>query len=120
MRLLDLLPFALIAGAFWLLILRPAKVRRTEQAALIASLAPGQRVMTTAGVFGTLTSVGAETVHLEIAPGVVIAMVPQAIGRVVAEGLPAGPAQGQPSDPGPDSQSDPEGSADQSVEEDRG
>lgn len=126
MTLVELLPFALVAVAFWLLILRPAKVRRNEQAALIASLAPGQRVMTTAGVFGTLTSVGTEIVHLEIAPGVVITMVPQAIGRVVAEDQPAGTQPGQVPDPGADSQSDPEGpagqsvSADQSVEEDRG
>ena len=89
MTLLELLPFALVAVAFWLLILRPAKARRDEQAALLARLAPGQRVMTTAGVFGTLTEVDTAQVSVEIAPGVVIAMVPQAIGRIVTEPGPA-------------------------------
>jgi preprotein translocase subunit YajC len=85
MVLVELLPFVLVGVVFWLLILRPQNARRKAQAALQASLAPGQRVMTTAGVFGTVTAVSGETVHLEIAPGVVIEMVVQAIGRVVAD-----------------------------------
>jgi preprotein translocase subunit YajC len=110
MTLLELLPFALVAVAFWLLILRPAKARRDEQAALLARLAPGQRVMTTAGVFGTLTAVDSAEVNVEIAPGVVIAMVPQAIGRIVTE-------------PGPDDvppSPAPAGSTDAIPEADRG
>lgn len=120
MTLVELLPFVLVAVAFWLLILRPAKVRRTEQAALLARLAPGQRVMTTAGVFGTLTAVDAEAVHLEVAPGVVIAMVPQAIARVVAEAQPTEAADGASTTGGTDPQTDPDGSADESLEADRG
>ena len=118
MTLVELLPFVLVAVAFWLLILRPAKVRRAEQAALLARLAPGQRVMTTAGIFGTLTAVDAETVHLEVAPGVVIAMLPQAIGRVVAEAEPA--EGGAPPQVGARPHADPEASADESLEADRG
>ena len=69
MTLVDLLPFAAIAAVFWLLIIRPASARRKAQARLIASLAPGQRIMTTAGVFGTLVARKGERVSLEIAPG---------------------------------------------------
>ncbi len=85
MVLLELLPFVLVGVVFWLLILRPQSARRKAAAALQASLAPGQRVMTTAGVFGTITAVDSETVHLEVAPGVVIEILIQAIGRVVAD-----------------------------------
>ncbi len=85
MTLVELLPFAAIAGAFWLLIVRPARARRQAQEALVASLAPGQRIMTTAGVFGTVRGVDDRRLELEVAPGVVITMVPQAVARIEPE-----------------------------------
>jgi len=83
MTLVELLPFAAIAAAFWLLIIRPSSVRRKAQSALVASLAPGQRIMTTAGVFGTVVAVAGERVSVEVAPGVVIEMLTQAVAQVV-------------------------------------
>ncbi len=83
MTLVELLPFAAIAAAFWLLIIRPSSTRRKAQAALVASLAPGQRIMTTAGVFGTIVSIDADRVSVEIAQGVVIEMLAAAIAKVV-------------------------------------
>ena len=85
MTLLELLPFAAVALAAWLLLFRPAKARHDAQAALVAALAPGARIMTTAGVFGTVRAVDGDRMELEIAPGVVIEMVPQAVGRIVGE-----------------------------------
>ncbi len=83
MTLLDLLPLVAIAAAFWLLLIRPAQRRRRDQDQLVASLAPGQRIMTTAGVFGTLTSIDDDVVVLAIAPGVEIEMLAVAVARVV-------------------------------------
>ncbi len=83
MTLLDLLPLVAIAAAFWLLLIRPAQRRRREQDQLVASLAPGQRLMTTAGVFGTLRAINDEVVVLEVAPGVEIEMLAVAIARVM-------------------------------------
>jgi preprotein translocase subunit YajC len=83
MTLVELLPFAAIAAAFWLLIIRPTSKRRKDQAALVASLAPGQRIMTTAGVFATVVSIDADRVSVEISPGVVIEMLAAAIAQVV-------------------------------------
>jgi preprotein translocase subunit YajC len=94
MTLVELLPFAAIAAAFWLLIIRPASTRRKAQAALVASLAPGQRIMTTAGVFGTVAAIDGERVSVEVAPGVVIEMLAVAIAQVVPAPVPveSGPA----------------------------
>ena len=92
MTLVELLPFAAIAAAFWLLIIRPSSVRRKAQAALIATLAPGQRIMTTAGVFGTVVAVDGERVSVEVAPGVVIEMLTQAVAQIVP-GDPAATAE---------------------------
>ncbi len=82
MTLVELLPFAAIAAAFWLLIIRPASVRRKAQAALVASLAPGQRIMTTAGVFATVVAIHGDRVSVEVAPGVVIEMLAAAVAVV--------------------------------------
>ncbi len=91
MTLFELLPFAAIAVAFWFLIIRPGSVRRKAQAQLVASLEPGQRIMTTAGVFGTVTALDGERLSVEIAPGVVIEM----LAAAVAQAVPADPAPGE-------------------------
>ena len=88
MTLFELLPIAAIAVAFWFLIIRPPSVRRKAQAQLVASLEPGQRIMTTAGVFGTVTALDGERLCVEIAPGVVIEM----LAAAVAQAVPADPA----------------------------
>jgi preprotein translocase subunit YajC len=103
MNPLDLLLLALMAVAFWLLILRPAKVRRQAQAKLVASLAPGKRVMTAGGIFGTIVAVDGNRVRLEVAPGMVLEVLPQAVAEVLPDGegeVPADPAMlAAPTDP---------------------
>lgn len=84
----DLFLLAAIAALFYLLLVRPAKQRRAQQAALIDSLAPGRRIMTTAGLFGTVVAIDDERVHVEVAPGVVVEMLPQAIAKTVDEPTP--------------------------------
>jgi preprotein translocase subunit YajC len=86
-----LLPFLLIIGVFWLLILRPAQKRQREQAVTMAALVPGARVMTTAGMFGTVRALHGDTVELEVAPGVVLTYLKQAVAKVVPE--PTGAAE---------------------------
>jgi preprotein translocase subunit YajC len=77
------LPLLLIGVVFYLLVLRPQKARQKAQAAMIAAVAPGSSIMTTAGVFGTVVASSADEVSLEIAPGVVIRMLPAAIAKVI-------------------------------------
>lgn len=80
--LAGLLPFLFIIVALWFLILRPAKAKQRQALSVMRSLAPGQRVMTTAGLFGTITDVDEREVGLEIAPGVVVRYVKQAIATI--------------------------------------
>jgi preprotein translocase subunit YajC len=82
---LDLLLLVALGVAFWLLLIRPNQRRRAEQAALVDSLAPGTRIMTTAGVFGTVVGIEEDRMRVEIAPGVVIEMLTAAVGRVVPD-----------------------------------
>ena len=89
MDLVTILPLLLIGVVFYLLVLRPQKARQKAQAAMIAAIAPGSSVMTTAGVFGTVVASSADEVSLEIAPGVVIRMLPAAIAKVMPVEEPA-------------------------------
>lgn len=78
----SLLPIVAIAAIFWLLIIRPASRQRKEAASLQASLAVGDDVMLTSGIFGTITGEADDHVELEIAPGVVIRVVRGAVASV--------------------------------------
>jgi preprotein translocase subunit YajC len=84
-QLTGLLPFILIFVVFWLLIMRPARNRQRQLMAVQASLQPGTRVITTAGLHATVHSVENDTVVLEVAPGVLSRYTRQAVARVVEE-----------------------------------
>jgi preprotein translocase subunit YajC len=69
--------------ALYFLVLRPAQNRARAVQRVADSLAPGQRVMTTSGLFGTLVGVEADVVRLEISGGVVVEFARRAIARVI-------------------------------------
>lgn len=79
----TLLMLALMAVAFWFLLIRPAQKRQKTQQDMVSKLSPGSRVVTTAGVLGTLRHVGERQVIVEISPGVEMTILKQAIMRVL-------------------------------------
>jgi preprotein translocase subunit YajC len=68
-----------------LLIMRQRKQQR-EFLAQQDRVAVGQQVMTTAGLFGTVTAVEGDQMVLEIAPGVSVRWAKAAVGRIVSDG----------------------------------
>lgn len=77
----SLISFVVLVAAFYLLIIRPQMKRQKDQAALMSSLAVGDRVVSVGGVFGTIRTIEDDEVKLEIAPDVVITMARTAIAR---------------------------------------
>jgi len=77
-----LLPFILIIGVFWLLILRPQQRRQRELRSLQSSLSTGDDVMLTSGIFGTVAGIDDDHVLVEIAPGVTIKAARGAIAQL--------------------------------------
>jgi preprotein translocase subunit YajC len=55
--LVQLLPMLLIIGVFYMLLIRPQQRRQKELQETISQLKPGDRVVTTGGVIGTITTV---------------------------------------------------------------
>jgi preprotein translocase subunit YajC len=70
----------LIVVAFFFLIVLPQRRRLAEHRALVASLEPGDEVITSGGVYGTIRSLDEHVVHLEVAEGVVVRVARNAIG----------------------------------------
>jgi preprotein translocase subunit YajC len=81
----ELVPLLFIAIAVVFLLVLPMRQRnralqRAQQ--LQASLVPGTRVMTTSGLFGTVATIGDDTVDLEISPGVTVTWAKAAIAEI--------------------------------------
>ena len=79
----TLIFIALLALAFYFLILRPQRKRQQAVQQTMNALSPGNRVMLASGLFGTVVSVGPKQVVLEISPGTELTVLKQAISRIV-------------------------------------
>jgi preprotein translocase subunit YajC len=78
---LLLLPLLLV-GLLWVMG-APQRRMRKEQAAMMASLAPGAEVMTHGGLYGTVVEIDDDVVVLETSPDVTMRWAKRAIARVV-------------------------------------
>ncbi len=81
-----LLPIAMIAGLYFLMI-RPQRNRQKQQQAMQQALQVGDEVMISGGIFGLLTDIDDEagTVQVEIAPGTRIRLLRQGVLQRVTE-----------------------------------
>ena len=88
--------FALLIFGLYLLVIRPQRARAKALAEVRAGLQVGSRVMTTAGIHGTVVALGAgtgaeaDTVLIEVAPGVQIRFASAAVVRILDPGGPSG------------------------------
>lgn len=78
---------ALALGAMWLMSSKNRK-RQQEVVDFRANLEPGDEVMTTSGLFGTVVEVDGEVVVLEISPGVTSRWFKPAISKRAEEVIP--------------------------------
>ena len=65
--LLQFLPFAIILGIFYFLILLPMKKRQKKIQEFQESLKVGDKVITTSGIYGLITRLGEKSLQLQIA-----------------------------------------------------
>ncbi len=72
-----------LAAIFYLLILRPSRRRQQQAQQVQSNLVPGAEVVTTSGLYGTVSAVEDDVVVLEVAPGVTNRYAKQAIMRVL-------------------------------------
>jgi preprotein translocase subunit YajC len=89
-NLLQALPLVAIALLFWLVLIRPAQRRQRALGQLQRAVAPGDEVMLTSGIYGTVRTVDDDTMSLEVADGVTLRVVRAAVGTVVTRAAEAG------------------------------
>jgi preprotein translocase subunit YajC len=80
------LPFILILVIFYLLLILPQQRRQKQHRAMLAALKAGDKVITSGGVFGTITGIDDESVILRVADQVKIKVLRSAITQVEKEG----------------------------------
>lgn len=78
--LVQFLPFAMILAIFYLMVLMPMRKRQRKVQEFQAALKPGDRVVTTGGIYGQITKINDQTVQLQIAQNVRIDIAKAAIG----------------------------------------
>jgi preprotein translocase subunit YajC len=81
--LTALLPFILVFGIFYLLIIMPQRKKQKKHLELVENLKPGDRIVTAAGIFGTVMGVQKDRIELKIAANVKIDITKSAVGVIL-------------------------------------
>ena len=83
--LVQMLPFALMLGIFYFLVLRPMRKRQKAVQDFQAGLKVGDRVILTSGIHAQITKLADKSVKVQIADRVVIEVARAAVGGMQGE-----------------------------------
>ncbi len=73
-----------VAGLFiYLVLLRPQRRARVDQARMLQELQLGDEVVTAGGIYGRITGFDGDDLMVEIAPGLEVKVARRAIGAVI-------------------------------------
>ncbi len=99
-----LIPFALVFGIMYLLVIRPNQKRQKEQDLFLKNLKVGDQVVTQGGIFGKITGVSEASITIEISDRVRIKVLRSAV--VSKQEAALAEAAGGRADAKPDGKSD--------------
>ena len=74
-----------LLAVVWLFMIRPRQRQMRAQQQQLASLQVGDEILTAGGVYGHVTAIEDDEVHLEIAQGVVVRIATRAVAAVLTE-----------------------------------
>jgi preprotein translocase subunit YajC len=80
----PLLALLVTFGLMWALLILPQQRRMRQHTAVISTLRVGDEVVTAGGVYGTVTSVDEDTLGVEVAPGIVLRVLRNAVSQRIA------------------------------------
>jgi preprotein translocase subunit YajC len=99
--------FAVIAVAFYFLVIRPRSQRQRQARNQVASLEIGDSVMSVGGIKGVVVGMDATDVQVEVSPGVVLTFIRKAV-NVQPASTPSAPAEDPPGVYGSEDSDEPE------------
>ncbi len=76
-----LLYFALLAVAFFFLVVRPQRRQLAARRALIAAIEVDDHIITAGGIYGTVRAIEGDVLSIEVADGVVLTLAREAVAR---------------------------------------
>ena len=80
--LLSLVPFLLIFVVFYFLLILPQQRRQKKQREMLAAIKKGDKIVTTSGIWGTITNLDKDTVTVQIADNTKVRMQRDHISRL--------------------------------------
>jgi preprotein translocase subunit YajC len=75
----------LFAAVIYFLFIRPQQRQVKQHALLVESLEVGDEVLTSSGIYGTVTEIDGDQMLIEVADGVVITMAKRAVAEVAVD-----------------------------------
>jgi len=86
----GLVPMILIIGVFYVLLIRPQQKRQRELQATISQLKAGDRIVTTGGIIGTITTVRDTSFFIRSADKSILEIARSAVAGIEGEEKKAG------------------------------
>jgi preprotein translocase subunit YajC len=80
-----LLPFVLVFVIFYLLIIMPQRKRQKKHQEMVGQLKPGDKIVTTGGIYGTVMGVQQDKIELKIASNVKIDITRNAVAAFMSD-----------------------------------
>jgi preprotein translocase subunit YajC len=81
--LITFLPIIGMIAIFYLLLIMPQRKKQKKHMEMVEALKPGDRIVTTAGIFGTVMGVQKDRIELKIAANVKIDITKSAVGVIL-------------------------------------
>ena len=81
-----LLPFLLVFVIFYLLIVMPQRKKQKRHMTMVEQLKPGDRIITSGGMYGTVMGVQPDRIELKVAANVKIDITKSAVAVILGQG----------------------------------
>ncbi|OGV71401.1 MAG: preprotein translocase subunit YajC [Lentisphaerae bacterium RIFOXYB12_FULL_65_16] len=82
----QMMPLILIFVIMYLLLIRPQQKKANEHREMVNRLKVGDRIVTSGGMYGTVTGVDDKSVRIKVAENVEVRMIRSSVGAVLGEG----------------------------------
>lgn len=80
--LTSLIPFLLVFVLFYFMLIRPQQLRQKKAKEMLEALKKGDKVVTSSGIWGTVTNLGKQTVTLQIGDNTKVKIQRDSISRI--------------------------------------
>jgi preprotein translocase subunit YajC len=80
-----LIPFILVFVVFYLLIIMPQRKRQRKHQEMVQQLKPGEKIITTGGIYGTVMGVQKDKIELKISANVKIDITKNAVAVILSQ-----------------------------------